>query len=157
MESKLQVLMQTSQCNGRPRYRTEIRLKSTKTVKMNKVNLFCFFMLSFYSRALYATLMLTGQERKPCETGLLVFTQWIRFFLVCFGASRFFQTCARKTDMKWQITVKLKMVFRFFMWNRLQEDNPSRENCDGKAQILPQFKGFQRATRKKPTWYLRRE
>ena len=40
------------------------------------------------------------------------------------------------------------MAFRFFMWNRQQEDKPSRANCDGKAQILPQFKELQRATRK---------
>lgn len=46
---------------------------------MIKVHFFGFLMLSFI-HALYATLLLTAQEQKPFETGLLFFTQLIRFF-----------------------------------------------------------------------------
>ena len=60
-----------------------------------------------------------------------------------------FQTFARKTEVEWQIIVRLMMVFRSLFITDCKKVNwACKANCDGKTKNLPRIEGVLRATRK---------
>lgn len=66
---------------------------------------------SQFSRAL-GNVAADWSETKACETGLLLFIHWIKFFRVFFGVSSFcLSNICREKDMEWQIIATLMMVF----------------------------------------------
>ena len=82
--------------------------------------------------ALSSTLLLIGQKSKLVKLVYLV----NRFFQM--SSSRL-QTFARKTEMEWQIIMRLLMVIGYvkdYLVGKL-----SRANCDGKKKTLLQIQG----------------
>ena len=62
---------------------------------------------------------------------------------------------AKKTEMEWQIIVRLMVVFQLRK-KVTASGKLSRANCDGKMNTLPQIQGVSncRATREQRTWNL---